>query len=76
MNAFITRPIVEHAVSLFTNATPRDFPKAFRKAACAPFIMFGARQSRRTYQQPCQDVTHFPDVVCALGRRAFESYWH
>ena len=83
MNAFLTRPVLEHAMSVHASAAPSDVAKMVSGrlptssfALCRPNLPCRANAaSRWMYPEIHQSVTYFPDLVATSGERIFNAYW-
>ena len=85
MNALVTKSVVQQAMSVLTDAAPSNLAKTFcgRLPVSSPrayrafhTAAFSASAPLETYQQPHQNVTHFPELVSAFGERTFTACWH
>jgi hypothetical protein len=78
MNALLSRPVLEHAVSMCLSATSSN---SGRKKSCNRLStgFFAECRSflpvRVTDQRADQQVMHFPKLVSVFGGRTFNSYW-
>ena len=83
MNAFLARPVLEHAMSVHASAAPSNVakmvsgrlpPSSF--ALCRPNLPCRANAaSPWMYPEIHQSVAYFPDLVAASGERIFNAYW-
>ena len=76
VNALLSRPVVEQTISALMSALPSDSERSrrrFRTRLSAKYKSFVALHL--AYHQSNQNITHFPELVSASGRRAFKSYW-
>src|SRR5215470_9775915 len=83
MNAFLTRPVLEHAISVHASPTPSNAAKTLSGRLLTNSLAF------RRHNLPCranaalrwiypgiyQSVTYFPDLVTTSGERIFNAYW-
>jgi hypothetical protein len=83
MNAFLTRPVLEHAMSVHASTAPSDVAKMVSGrlptssfALCRPNLRCRASAALRwAYPEIHQSVAYFPDLVAASGERIFNAYW-
>ena len=76
VNALLSRPVVEQTILALLSALPGDSERSrrrFRTRLSAKYKSFVALHL--AYHQSNQNITHFPELVSASGRRAFKSYW-
>ena len=81
MNAILTRSIVQQAVSQLTSANDLANASSGRSPVGAPApsrygLFYTAVLSASAPLETYQHVTHFPELVSALGERAFADYWN
>ena len=78
MNALLSRPVFEHAISMRLNATASN---SGRKKSCLRFPTGLLAELRDfllmhvTHYQSSQHVTYFPELVRASGGHAFDAHW-
>ena len=83
MNAFLSRPVLEHAISVHASPTPRNATKTVSArlptnslVLCKPNLPCRANAALRwIYPGIYQSVTYFPDLVTTSGERIFNAYW-
>ena len=81
MNAFLTRPVLEHAMSVHASTAPSEVSKMVSYptssfALCRPSLPCPADVVLGwMYPDIHQSVTHFPDLLVASGKRIFNDYW-
>jgi hypothetical protein len=83
MNAFLSRPVLEHAISVHASPMPRNATKTVSVrlptnslVLCKPNLPCRANAALRwIYPGIYQSVTYFPDLVTTSGERIFNAYW-
>jgi hypothetical protein len=83
MNAFLTRPVLEHAISVHASATPSKPVKTVSGRLPASSFALGRPNMpcranaalRWIYPGIYQSVAYFPDLVTTSGERIFNAYW-
>ena len=83
MNAFLTRPVLEHAMSVHASAATSNAAKMVSRrlptssfALCKPNLPCRTNAALRwMYPGIHQFVTCFPDLVTTSGERIFNAYW-
>jgi hypothetical protein len=85
MNALVSKPVLEHAMSVLMSAASGNSTKAScgrlpvsSFAMCMPFVSPASSANPSLhwmYQRPHEYVTCFPELVSAFGERAFSGYW-
>jgi hypothetical protein len=76
VNALLSKPVLEQTISALVSATPSDSERSrhrFRTRSSAKYR--SVVRLHLAYHQSDQNVTNFPELVSASGRRAFKSYW-
>jgi hypothetical protein len=84
MNAFLTKPVLEHVMSVHASATPSNAAKIVfgclptsSLALCRPSLLCRANAALRwMYPGIHQSVNaYFPDLVTTSGEQIFNAYW-
>jgi hypothetical protein len=83
MNAFLTRPVLEHVISVPASSTPSNAAKTDSGRLPTNSLALCRANSpchanavlRWIYLGIHQSVAYFPDLVTASGERIFNAYW-
>jgi hypothetical protein len=83
MNAFLSRPVFEHAISVHASPTPSNLAKKVSDrlptdslVLCRPNLPWRANAALGwIYPGIYQSVTYFPDLATTSGERIFNAYW-
>jgi len=83
MNAFLSRPVLEHAISVHASPMPSNQANTIvgriptrSLALCRSNLPCRANAALGwIYPGIYQSVTYFPDLVTTSGERIFNAYW-